>query len=316
MGFPSPEELIGLPEGVFWAEADERARIVVASGGPSSFPTGVEVRLSRRDGKERWALLTAHELLDAEGTRQGHEGFWVDVTERRDLQESLRRRERMSELGELVAGVAHEVRGPLSSISATVDVLDQRLGDNGQYTECASLLHSQVQRLSQLARDLLDYGRPSRLSLAPVPAAELLERAVRSCALLSREQRVQVIEGEVPEVTLVVDAARVEQALVNLLANGMQHSPRGSAVELGAAQEGDKVRFFVRDVGPGIAEEDVPRLFEPFFSRRPGGSGLGLAIAQRIAELHGGRVSALNRPEGGAEFTLLLPALSQAPRNS
>jgi PAS domain S-box-containing protein len=231
--------------------------------------------------------------------------------ERERLEESLRRSHAMSALGSLVAGVAHEVRNPLFSISASVDALESELGGRAEYAEYAQLLRSQVARLTQLMRDLLDYGKPPAPRIALAQPADLTRRALRTCAALARghgvELRADTDEG-LP--TLAVDASRMEQVFENLLANAVQHAPRGSVVRLAtrhAPGEPQAVEFSVEDDGPGIAPADLPRLFEPFFSRRKGGTGLGLPIIQKIVDAHGGRVTAGNREQGGAIFTVTLP---------
>jgi len=104
------------------------------------------------------------------------------------------------------------------------------------------------------------------------------------------------------------DARRLEQAIQNLLANALQHSPAGATVRVIVAPAGGGVEIRIEDEGPGILEENLHRLFEPFFTRRKGGTGLGLSIVQRIVETHGGRVFAANRRPGGAVFTIALPA--------
>jgi PAS domain S-box-containing protein len=235
-----------------------------------------------------------------------------DVTDFTTMQKQLRRARTMEAMGSLVAGVAHEVRNPLFSISATVDALESELGARPEFTEYAVLLRSQVDRLSQLMRDLLDYGRPSELRRGSTRLAEVVRRAVRSCATLARERQVRVEEDLAPDLpALDSDGARVEQALENLLANAIQHAPVGSVVRVGSRLDTTgrepRARITVEDDGPGLPTESLGRIFEPFFSRRKGGTGLGLSIVQRVAEAHGGDVSAENRPDGGARFTLLLP---------
>jgi PAS domain S-box-containing protein len=235
-----------------------------------------------------------------------------DVTDFTNMQKQLRRARTMEALGSLVAGVAHEVRNPLFSISATVDALESELGPRPEFTQYADLLRSQVDRVSQLMRDLLDYGKPSVLRRGSTRLAEVVRRAVRSCTTLARERQVRVEEDIAPDLpALDIDGARVEQALENLLANALQHAPAGSVVRVGGRLDttarGPRVRCTVEDEGPGLAAESLGRIFEPFFSRRRGGTGLGLSIVQRVAEAHGGDVTAENRPGVGACFTLLLP---------
>jgi PAS domain S-box-containing protein len=251
--------------------------------------------------EDRRARLLLSRDLTAENRAQ---------TERERLQESLRRSESMAAMGGLVAGVAHEVRNPLFSISATVDALETDLRDRPDFMELAGLLRSQVGRLTQLMRDLLDYGKPAALSLSAVQPGDPLRVAVRACAALARSKdvalSVQVADG-LP--ALALDAGRMEQVLENLLANAVQHAPRGTCVRLTAdlAEGREAVTFRIEDEGPGIASADLERLFEPFFSRRQGGTGLGLPIVHRIVEAHGGVVRAANRSQGGAAFTVTLP---------
>jgi signal transduction histidine kinase len=218
----------------------------------------------------------------------------------------------MEAMGSLVAGVAHEVRNPLFSISAAVDALEPQLSERTGFAEYATLLRSQVTRLSQLMRDLLDYGKPAMLRPSPASVAELWRRAGRACAALARERKVAVTERIPAGLPLLdLDGAQMEQAFENLLANAIQHAPEGSSVlVLAGLDESDPeplVRCTVEDEGSGLSPENLERIFEPFFTRRKGGTGLGLPIVQRVLDAHGGRVVAENRAEGGARFTVLLP---------
>jgi PAS domain S-box-containing protein len=271
-------------------------------------------RQRRRDGSVIEVDIT--DLAIAFGGRAARLALLRDITaerrvaeERERFEESLRRNERMAAMGALVAGVAHEVRTPLFSISASVDALEAELEGRQEFAELAALLRAQVTRLSRLMHDLLEYGKPPMPRLAPAEPGAVARRALRACAPLARTQEVELAEdipAELP--ALVIDAGRIEQVLDNLLANALQHSPRGGRVRLAARlEEGPAVEFSVEDEGPGIEASALPRLFEPFFSRRPGGTGLGLPIVQGIVEAHGGSVTAANRDGRGAVFTVRLP---------
>jgi PAS domain S-box-containing protein len=239
----------------------------------------------------------------------------LDITNLVKLQESLRRSETMSAMGSLVAGVAHEVRNPLFGISATLDAFESRFKNRTEYRRYFDVLKERVQRLNELMQQLLDYGKPLRLELAEASPRELAQAAVQACTPRATASRVEVAEEIAAGLpTLTVDRARVVQVFENLLENAIQHSAPGGRVTLRAeSANGDGVRFFVEDSGPGFRSEDLARAFEPFFTRRRGGTGLGLSIVQRIVEQHEGEIAAANRPGGGAVMTVTLPPI---PKNA
>jgi PAS domain S-box-containing protein len=242
-----------------------------------------------------------------------------DVTRMIELQESLRRSETMSAMGTLVAGVAHEVRNPLFSISANLDAFEAQYGHRSEYKEAIDLLRAETTRLATLMNDLLDYGRPAYETPSPEPFPDVVAQAVGACASLARQRGVSVVHRMHPDLPpVLMDRKRMAQVLQNLLENAIQHSPAGSEVVIEAAEQRAEGRRWVdcsvTDKGPGFVPDDLPRIFEPFFTRRRGGTGLGLSIVQRIVDLHGGTVVATNRPAGGATMTVRLPHLGPAER--
>lgn len=226
-----------------------------------------------------------------------------------ELEQSLRRRERMAAMGSLVLGVAHEVRNPLFGISSTLDALEARVRPEG-VAHHLETLRSQVDRLGKLMNDLLEYGRPQALERQPEELPGMLTEASRACDYLARAKGARVeleVHGELE--ALPVDRKRIVQVFQNLLENALHQSPPGGCVTV-ALERGDDgalARVAVRDRGPGFSAADLPHVFEPFFTRRKGGTGLGLSIVQRIVEQHGGLVKARNHPAGGAEVVVLLP---------
>lgn len=242
-----------------------------------------------------------------------------DLTDLVRLQESLRRSETMSAMGVLVAGVAHEVRNPLFGISATLAAFTTRFKRRTEYRRYVEVLQGEVDRLNALMQDLLEYGKPLRLVLEPGHAEEVMQAAVTACAQLAEQAEVEIaVAIETADArergnglpALVMDRKRMTQVFQNLLANAIQHSPRGGRVALRAEPAADEpagVLFRVEDGGAGFQPDDLPHLFEPFFTRRRGGTGLGLSIVQRIVDQHQGEITAANRPEGGAAVTVRLP---------
>src|SRR5574341_2627988 len=211
-----------------------------------------------------------------------------------ELEQSLRRRERMAAMGALVLGVAHEVRNPLFGISSTLDALEARLRPEG-IAHHLETLRSQVDRLGKLMNDLLEYGRPQALERQPEELPGMLAEASRACDYLARAKGARVeLELRSELGALPVDRKRIVQVFQNLLENALHQSPPGGCVkvELERGDDGSLARVAVRDRGPGFSADDLPHVFEPFFTRRKGGTGLGLSIVQRIVEQHGGLVEA------------------------
>ncbi|PWT87256.1 MAG: hypothetical protein C5B55_15085 [Blastocatellia bacterium] len=228
-----------------------------------------------------------------------------DISKRAELEASLRQSEMMSLLGSLVAGVAHEVRNPLFGISSILDAFETRFSDRTEYLRYTNVLRDEIGRLTVLMEELLEYGKPFRGELYLVSLEEMLARSIRAClpaAEVAKVSLVNNIQEDLPKIR--IDRRRLSKVFVNLIENAIQHSPAGGVVTVEARRviENNQgwIQCAIRDLGRGIAEEDLPKIFEPFYSKRRGGTGLGLAIAHRIMQEHGGKLIAGNNPEGGA----------------
>jgi PAS domain S-box-containing protein len=236
-----------------------------------------------------------------------------DISKLVELQESLRRSEMMSALGSLVAGVAHEVRNPLFSMTATLDAFEEDFPDHPEYKEYLDILHSELTRLTYLMRDLLEYGKPSNQELIPSPIDIVINQAIKACELLSNEQKVKIEYQITKDLLVPMDESRLIQVFQNLLDNAIRHSPKNSTVKITVNttthNDATWLEAIVQDSGPGFIKEDMPKVFEPFFSKRSGGTGLGLPIVNRIVDQHNGKIAIANSPEGGAKVTVLLPVI-------
>jgi signal transduction histidine kinase len=217
------------------------------------------------------------------------------------LQESLRKSETMSAMGNLVGGVAHEIRNPLFAITALHDAYANELKDLHEFD---AGIREQVVRLTTLTRELLDYGRPVDAAKSEGSIERVIDDAVRS-RTVPEIAITTSIQDDLPAVRM--DRDRMRQAFENLIDNALQHSSRGGAVRLFATSSDGYVECRIEDEGPGFRESEIQHAFEPFYSRRAGGTGLGLSIVERIIEQHDGSVSAANRPGGGAVVTVRLP---------
>ena len=235
-----------------------------------------------------------------------------DVTPLVRLQASLRRSETMAEMGSLVAGVAHEVRNPLFAMSATLDALEARYGIREDSMAHVEVFRSQLDRMTQLMQELLDYGKPPTLDLEFETLGTVIGAAIEENKEMAQECGVTIREASEPALPKVkMDRMRLTQVFDNLVTNAIQHSDRGESVTITTnliCQDGrDWVETQVCDSGPGFSADDLEHIFEPFFTRRQGGTGLGLALVRRIIDQHGGSVRAENRTHGGASICVRLP---------
>jgi signal transduction histidine kinase len=216
------------------------------------------------------------------------------------------RAEQLAAVGQLAAGVAHEVRNPLTGMKLLVEAA-QRPG-GALNDEDLRVIHGEIVRLAETVQHFLNFARlpaPKRqvceLRTLVGPPLDLVRPRARSQGVA-----IEVIEpGE--SLPVDVDAGQIHQVLVNLLLNALDAMPRGGRLTLTLGTDGDHCHLSIRDTGPGIAPEMLPRLFTPFASTKPTGTGLGLSLARRIVEEHGGRIAGGNHPEGGACFEIVLP---------
>jgi len=269
-------------------------------------------------GQRTWEVVASISLLSDEAEAK----IIVevrDITKTTRLQESLRRSETMAALGSVVGGVAHEVRNPLFGMSAVLDAFESRFGDQPEHRPYLPLLRQELGRMTRLMQALLDYGKPARFDLAPREIVDAIECALDLCRSLAGRHGIALgVRLESGLLPVLIDAHQLTQAIKNVVENAIQHSPAGGAVTVWAVPflaEGQPwVRVSVCDRGPGFNPVDLPRVLEPFFSRRSGGTGLGLSIVSRVVEGHGGRVRAANPPEGGAAVDLEIPCLPEPER--
>ena len=235
-----------------------------------------------------------------------------DITAIVQLQQSLRRSETMAQMGSLVAGVAHEVRNPLFGMSATLDAFEAKRGRLSVCEPHFSVLREQLERMQHLMNDLLEYGKPPTLELCSVDLHDVVQQAWQASGSAEGDRGVRLVT-RVPDGIPAVrgDRLRLIQVFTNLLTNAVQHSPEGASVSVAVRARDDEGRCWLEcavvDEGPGFRAEDLPHVFEPFYTRRRGGTGLGLALVQRIVEQHGGVVEAENRESGGASVCVRLP---------
>lgn len=224
----------------------------------------------------------------------------------------VRRAEQLAALGQLAAGMAHEFRNPLTSIKMLVQAAREEHG--GLPADDLAVIEREIRRVEQSLQTFLDYARPPRPAKAPTDLAGVVRETLELTRGRAGKQRVAVrFEPPFQQLTVDADPAQIRQVLVNLVLNALDAMPGGGTLSVELRADGPAAEVAVRDTGPGISPDIRPRLFQPFASTRDTGLGLGLVISRRIAEDHGGTVTADNPPGGGARLTVRLPRLNAPP---
>lgn len=234
--------------------------------------------------------------------------------ELRESQEQLRRADRLSALGEVAAGLAHEVRNPLASVKGALEILASRAQGGSPEAEFADIAGRDLARIDRLVSEFLAYARPRRPERRVSDLHETVEHVV---ALLRPEaQRAGVtIENERRTLlpSLLIDTEQIEQVLFNVVLNALQATSKGKRVRIREDLDGDDAVIDVIDQGSGIAPEHAGRIFDPFFTTKARGTGLGLAISQRIVTAHAGTIEALAGTTSGTHIRIRLPLSGVAP---
>ncbi|MBX3270582.1 MAG: HAMP domain-containing protein [Sandaracinaceae bacterium] len=294
------------------AEADTRLAMVAGSAGVAAlFALAIAFSL-----RLRRAILTPLSRLTEAARRLGAgepsppvgevgvgelrivgRAFDAMVEQLRERERALVRHERLAAVGQLAAGVAHEINNPIAVIRGYLGTMIPEAKDAAQAEELR-ILDQEAAACQRIVEDLLTAGRDPTLALERVELRLLLRETAARFAATEMGERV-ALTCEADEGWLEADPVRLRQVLDNLLANAAQHSEPGAAIELSGARSDGGYRVEVRDRGTGVAEADREAIFEPFRTSRPGGTGLGLAVCRVIVRAHGGAIAALPREGGG-----------------
>ncbi len=227
--------------------------------------------------------------------------------------ERLRRADRLSALGELSAGLAHEIRNPLGSIEGAVQILGRPQLPEDSRREFTDLASREVVRLNGLVTNFLEFARPQPPRIFVSEIGSLLESVAKLASKTATMARVSVrVESAEALPPVSVDPEQIKQVLLNLVINAVQATPDGGKISLRANRDGDWVRVEVEDEGVGIPPEDMERVFDPFFTTRTNGTGLGLSIAYQIVSQHGGHIATRPNPQRGTTFSVTLPVFEAA----
>lgn len=236
---------------------------------------------------------------------------------KRELEDKLNNAERQAAIGRLTQAVAHEIRNPLNVINLSIDHVATKYAPEDQkrkeqVTRILSSIRDEVVRLKRLVNDLLNYGRPPRLSFETVDIRRLVDETIELIKPQADAQGVEVtLEGDVSPVEIQGDRERLKSCFSNIAINALQAMPGGGSLHANVARVDGSVEVMLVDTGVGISEEASSKIFEPYFSTKQAGFGLGLAVTRTIVEEHKGSIEVRSEPLRGATFIVRLPAKTE-----
>lgn len=266
-----------------------------------------EIALEQPGGELREIGYSAF-LLDGPKTFNGAVFLFTDMTERRVMEREAEQNRQLAYVGELAAGVVHELRNPLSIISGLAQLMVRSVESDSRIHKDANKIIDETLCLNKLVTRFLCFARPFDLELQEGDVQAVMDRVILLCQAQASERNIDLVVDQSPDLPhFVVDADRAAEALSNIVVNAVESTPAGGRVLLGVTCQGESMVFLVQDEGAGIHLRPHEDPFVPFFTTKVSGTGLGLPIAHRLISAHGGKVNFGNGPKGGAFFEIRLP---------
>ena len=242
-------------------------------------------------------------------SRQMEEKIQKTTADLRKTESQLIRSEKLAALGQLAAGIAHEIRNPLTSINILIHSLRERLPSENSQQEDLKVIEEEIHRMNEIVNQFLRFAKPASPLLEKTDVLSIVEETLQLLRPQIEKQRI-VVEKEFQALPMIqMDPEQMKQAMLNLLLNAIQAMPQGGQLTLSGrnSKEGQWIHLSIEDSGMGISPENIDKLFDPFFSTKEGGIGLGLSITHRIIDQHHGKIEVENAPEKGTIFTVWLP---------
>jgi two-component system sensor histidine kinase PilS (NtrC family) len=281
-------------------------------------PGFIDLKYSTRSGETLSLRLFISPLRIPDGDQKGNILFFQDITEMRRIEEEMKKVEGLALVGELAAGIAHEVRNPMASISGSIQMLKEGLERDDVNSRLMDIILREANRLNHLVNDFLLFAGPKPFNFIEFDLNQLIIESLELFKNSGKWNDRMRIETDFHDgINLLSDPEQIKQVLWNIFLNAVDAMPDGGVLYVNTGvdldkegaeskPEGDSVSISVRDTGEGFSDKSLSHIFTPFYTTKEGGSGLGLAIVKRIVEGLNGKVYGKNHPEGGAEVTVLL----------
>jgi len=284
-----------------------------------SHPFRFNGQIMKKDGSIALLGMTASLLRDDANTVRGFILTFQDITKLMEMEDQVRMKERLATVGSLAAGIAHEIRNPLASLSGSIQVLQGELALQGDNKQLMDIVVRETDRLNTIIMEFLEYARLKNAQNEYIELSPVLDETImllKNCKEYSGN--IRITHQVDPDAVIKGDSQRIRQVFWNLLINACQAMPQGGEITVTtrlfsrAKDDPDLCEIIITDTGQGIAQEDRDRIFNPFFTTKTGGTGLGLSIVYRIIEDHQGTITVDSAPGKGTQFIIRLP-ISEEP---
>ena len=226
-----------------------------------------------------------------------------------DMRVQLERSQKLSLVGQIAAGMAHEIKNPLASIKGAVEILCDETTSPNDRQEFKAIVLKEVKRINSSVTDFLEFARPSEAKMIELNLADIVRSSLKQVQPQAKKSNITIVSHVEDPVMVNGDEEKIHQVLLNLLLNAVDASSEASTVTVRLTHDTNRALIAIEDTGAGISEEQLSRIFEPFFTTKSSGTGLGLAIARNIIDKHQGSISLRNRSHGGAVAEISLPLL-------
>lgn len=271
---------------------------------------------SAPDGRKVTLGFSTSDLKDTEEKTQGYIIIFQDLTEVKELEDRLKTSEKMALLGQLAAGLAHELRNPLSAISGAVEILGSDVKPTEDNLRLVRMASQEVDRLNLLVEDFLILTMPIQKLTTLVDLGRIISDTVESFTKTIRRGNIEISNQVEKGIYVQADSYRLKQAMWNLLLNSVDAMPIGGLIIIKSKTEDNNVVVEISDEGKGIDENFISRIFDPFFTTKEVGTGLGLAIVQKVIEGYNGKINVVSSRGNGATFVITLPRFEEVPADA
>ncbi len=266
-----------------------------------------DIQLISAEGQEHIWETVAAGLMD-EGIPAGRILLIRDVTAIRQMENEVTRTRHLNSIGSLAAGVAHEIRNPLSSIKGFAVYFKERLSGNKEDEQTADVMIAETERLNRVISQLIEFARPLKLKKEKVQFVELVQHTIKLIAADAQKNKISVeIDAAVDLPALEVDPDKIKQVLLNIFLNCLAALKEGGKLTIELLPSADNLTVIISDNGAGIEKMDLPKIYDPYFTSKPAGTGLGLAVVQKIMEAHSGKIDVESTAAQGTKVYLHFP---------